>query len=295
MRRARLALASLAVLQPGAAALGAQSLGAQSLPAFDSIATRTAAASERFADRRVAVADGYRRVGTDFPGMGEHWLNPDVMMRGTIDVARPTLLIYAAINGKPTLLGVGFVAVTRGDSEPESLPGWPTAWHEHSGLLSDESGAGRHATPRAGTHVWVSHVWTELENPNGRYAPDNWSLPFARAGLHAPAAVDADAGRGLSLVVGGDEYLRAVLADAGLRTTVNADRVDRPIALARRAVDSMVASARPAGRFRDGDLALLRERWRSLHAELRAELGPAVDSLLAAPHAPHSMAHDGRP
>lgn len=290
MRRPLVALASVAVLHPAVATLGAQSLAA-----LDSIAARAAAASGRFTDRRIAVADGYRRVGTDFPGMGEHWLNPDVMMRGTIDVARPTLLIYATMNGKPTLLGVGFVAVTRGDSEPESLPGWPTAWHEHSGLLSDESGAGHHETPRAGTHIWVSHVWTGLENPNGRYAPDNWALPFARAGLRAPAVVDADAGRALSLVVGGDEYLRAVLADAGLRTTVNTDRVDRLIVLARRTVDSVVASARAAAEVREGDLALLRERWRSLHAELRAELGPAVDSLLATPHAPHAMAHDGRP
>lgn len=281
---------ALAVLQPAAATLGAQSLAS-----FDSIAARAAIESGRFADRRVAVAEGYRRVGTDFPGMGEHWLNPDVMMRGTIDAARPTLLIYATMNGQPTLLGVGFVAVTRGDSEPTSLPGWPAAWHEHSGLLSDESGAGRHNTPHRGTHVWVSHVWTELENPNGRYAPDNWALPFVRAGLRAPAAVDADAGRALSLVVGGDEYLGAVLADAGLRTTDNAGRVDRLIVRARRAVDSVAASARAAGDVRASDLALLRERWRSLHAELRAELGPAVDDVLATPHVPHAMAHDGRP
>ncbi|HEU4787914.1 MAG TPA: hypothetical protein VFS57_10905 [Gemmatimonadaceae bacterium] len=290
MRRPLFALASLAVLQPAAATLGAQSLAS-----FDSIAAHVAIESARFADRRLAVADGYRRVGTDFPGMGEHWLNPDVMMRGTIDAARPTLLIYATVNGKPMLLGVGFVAVTRGDSESTSLPGWPAAWHEHSGLLSDESGAGRHDTPSSGTHIWVSHVWTELENPNGRYAPDNWALPFARAGLRAPTGVDADAGRALSLVVGGDEYLRAVLADAGLRTTDNAGRVDHLIVLARRAVDSVVASARAAGDVRSSDLALLRERWQSLHAELRAELGPAVDSLLATPHARHATARDGRP
>jgi len=289
MRRPLVALA-LAVIQPAT-----NMLGAQSLASFDSIAARAAIESARFADRRVAVADGYRRVGTDFPGMGEHWLNPDVMMRGAIDAARPTLLIYATMNGKPTLLGVGFVAVTRGDSEPTSLPGWPTAWHEHSGLLSDESGAGRHDTPHGGTHVWVSHVWTELENPDGRYAPDNWALPFARAGLRAPAVVDADAGRALSLAVGGDEYLRAVLADGGLRTTDNADRIDRLIVLARRAVDSVVASARAAGEIRGSDVALLRERWRSLHARLGAELGPAVDTLLATPHARHAMPHGDRP
>ena len=289
MRRALVVLASLAI-QQGAAKM----LGAQSLAAFDSIATRAAIESARFADRRVAVAGGYRRVGTDFPGMGEHWLNPDVMMRGAIDVARPTLLIYATINGKPALLGVGFVAVTRGDSEPTSLPGWPTAWHEHSGLLSDESGAGRHEPPRTATHVWVSHVWTGLANPDGRYTPDNWALPFVRAGLRPTSGIDADAGRALSLAIGGDEYLRAVLADAGLRIGSNAARVDSAIVAARRRAEAVLLSAREAGQAREGEVVALRGSWESLRADLRATIGPAVEGVLISPHAHHAMPPDPR-
>ncbi|HSQ30319.1 MAG TPA: hypothetical protein VLN49_10740 [Gemmatimonadaceae bacterium] len=289
MRPVVLATVVLFAMQPAGAKLGAQSVAA-----FDSIAARAAAASARFADRRVAVADGYRRVGTDFPGMGEHWLNPDLLMHGSIDATRPSLLIYATVNGAPALLGVGFVAVTRGDSAPVSLPGWPTNWHEHSGLLSDESGGGaaRHEMARPTTHVWVSHVWTMLANPDGRYTPDNWALPFARAGLRAPPGVDADAGRALSLAVGGDDYLRAVLADAGLRSGRDSEGVDSAIAAARRRAEAVIRSARGAGDVSESDVVALRRSWQSLRGELRAALGPEVETVLAPAHAHHAMPHD---
>src|SRR5512141_722095 len=82
-------------------------------PRLDSLAEATAAATERFADRRVAAAEGYRRLGADFPGMGEHWLHPGALLSGAIDAKRPTILIYATIAGAPKLLGVGFVTTTR--------------------------------------------------------------------------------------------------------------------------------------------------------------------------------------
>src|SRR5262245_66523559 len=94
------------------------------------------------------------RVGADFPSMGEHWLNRSALLSRTVNPEQPTLLIYANIAGAPKLLGVGFVLVTRGDSTPVDAPGWPDAWHEHSGLLSDESGAVMQARQTTGdTHV----------------------------------------------------------------------------------------------------------------------------------------------
>src|SRR5262249_32158492 len=147
--------------------------------------------TERFTDRRVAVDEGYRRVGADFPGMGEHWINVGSLLGNRIDPARPALLTYAMIAGRPTLLGVGFVVVTNADSAPD-VPGWPTEWHEHSGLLADESGAAIEPTKTdSPTHVWVMHVWTALENPAGQLSADNWSLPFRRAGVAVPRPFDS--------------------------------------------------------------------------------------------------------
>jgi hypothetical protein len=240
----------------------------------------------RYADRRVAVADGYRRVGTDFPGMGEHWLHPGTLLSGAIDPARPTLLVYAGIAGRPTLLGVGFIALTRGDSAARGVPGWPEAWHEHSGLLADESGT-RPSRTGERTRVWVLHIWAVLENPDGPYAPDNWALPFARLGVPVPPGIDADAGRAAGLLVGGDAYLREVLTDARLREPSNAARVDSAISAARYESAQIVARLRNAELVTEGDAEALRHSWRALAASLRTVVGPPVEAYLAPPHPRH--------
>jgi hypothetical protein len=273
------------------------------MAALDSLAAATARETARYVDRRVAVADGYRRIGTDFPGMGEHWLHPGALLDGRLDPTRPTLLTYATLDGRPTLLGVGFVVTTAGTTAA-SVPGWPHVWHEHSGLLADESGAAPHdgapdATAVGGapagaarTRVWVLHAWTRLGNPAGPYAPDNWALPFVRAGLPAPTRTDVDAARACSLVVGGERYLRDVLTDAGLADSSHAAAIDATLAQARATVEPIVARARAAGSVSAAELTALGTTWRTMAAALERALGSKVRPLLAPPHAapPHATA-----
>lgn len=262
---------------------------------LDSLADETARRLPRFADRRAAIAAGYRRIGTDFPSMGEHWLHPGALLAQRIDPDRPTILAYADIDGTPTLLGAGYVITTRGD-ESARAPGWPTFWHEHSGLLSDESGAhvGASQESDSATHVWVLHVWTALPNPLGRYDSDNWALPFARAGIGPPATIDADVGRVFSLAVaGGDDYLRRVLTDAGLRTgdALSSDRaIDGAIAEARQVAVAVAERAGRAGVLSAHDDAQLRAAWGELARRLRATVGPAIEPFLVPPHTHHGDA-----
>jgi hypothetical protein len=252
---------------------------------LDSLISDASRETSRFADRGVAVADGYRRVGADFPGMGEHWVNVPMLLQNRIDPARPTLLTYADIAGRPTLLGIGFVIVTRGDTTPTSVPGWPTEWHEHSGLLSEESGAVI-GTPRrdSPTHVWIMHVWTRLQNPAGQLTADNWSLPFVRVGVVAPSSVDADVGRAASLTTGGDEFLRDALTDAGLRTPANAGVVDSAISAAKvRASAKLLPNA---------DAGALRDVWMELAMALERVLGPNAREIVRPAHSHgHEAAH----
>jgi hypothetical protein len=272
-----------------AAALMLSEPGPADRARLDSLADATAASTTRFADRRVAIAEGYRRIGTDFPSMGEHWVLPSALLGRQLDPARPTVLAYATIDGRATLIGTGFIITTRGSASAD-VPGWPTYWHEHSGALSDESGAhvGMSDPSPDATHVWVLHIWTALPNPLGRYDSDNWALPFARLGLSPPSDVDHDMGRALSLSVAeGDTYLRRILEDAGLRTEQNHVRVDAALETARAATAATAARVRLAGVVSPDDGQSLRASWQGLSVALREVLGPAVDPILAPPHRHH--------
>jgi hypothetical protein len=281
--------AIVALLLSAPALLGAQNARS----ALDSLGDATSIALTRYADRSAASAAGYRRIGPDFPGMGEHWLNPRVLLSGSLDPSQPTILIYADVAGAPRLLGAGFVTTTRGEARAAGVPGWPDAWHEHSGLLSDESGVSPGSRAPTTTRVWVLHVWSGLENPGGRYAPDNWALPFVRAGLGSPERADADAGRSVALASTGGDYLRDLLTDAGVRDSTNAPRIDAAIAAARLRSESVVARARtrPGAVASVDDVVALRAEWTSLEHSLRTIAGPAVTSLLAPPHPAAAREH----
>lgn len=257
--------------------------------ALDSLAMETARVTMRYTDRREAMSDGYRRIGTDFPGMGEHWLHSGALMTGNVDASRPTLLSYANLSGRATLVGVGFVVTTRSDSAAPDVPGWPDHWHEHSGLLGDESGAAV-GTPRGGerkanaTRVWVLHVWTALANPAGPYASDNWALPFARVGVASPMRVDYETGRAFSLAVGGRRYLEAVLTDSRLLHDRNTVGVRAALDAATIAAEQISTRVQATGVVSTVDTRELRDVWRVLADRLRVLCGPAVDVLLAPPH-----------
>jgi len=249
---------------------------------MDSIAFVVAQTAAQFADRRRAMAAGYRRVGGDFPSMGEHWINMEHFEADSIDPNHPSFLTYATINAVPQLLGVGFIATTVGTDTPTGLPGWPSLWHEHSGLLAEES-AGAHAPSQSATHVWVLHIWTVLPNPGGRYSADNWALPFARAGLTPPGNVSAEAGRALSLVVGGDEFLKGVLRDSHPMSHAAATGADDAIEGARQRV-AIVAQATSEGLVSAAQVSELQSIWSQLSVSLESRLGVHVASVLSPSH-----------
>lgn len=264
----------------------------------DSLVRAAQHSSARFRDRRGAMAEGYRRIGADFPGMGEHWVNPVALLQDVIDPERPSFLTYVSMDGEPRLMGVGYITTTTPTDTGPKVPSLAEYWHEHSGLLDEESGArpvdaGTHASTRSGSRVWVLHVWTSLQNPDGPFAPDNWSLPFARVGLVPPATADADAARAIGLAgpERGDEFLRAVLSDAGLRTAATAAATDSIISRARTRAHT-IARRLPRGSLVDAEsVAELRVVWREMSASLEHLLGGHTAALLAPPHRPRAHRH----
>lgn len=172
--------------------------------------------TERYRDRNVAIAAGFRRLGRDFPSMGEHWAHPGKVIVGRFDVADPAMLTYATIDGKPVLLGVVYAIPLEDGQQPPPLPGGAKAWHEHNGTVDEESFLPEHGGDHSpngggGTRLAILHVWTLLPNPAGHFAAENWALPFARLHLETPPAIPEAAARALSLASGSGDFYANLL------------------------------------------------------------------------------------
>ena len=263
------------------------------------------AGSARYRSADAAVADGFKRVGTEFPFMGEHWVNLPRVLENSFDASRPSVLIYVnGVKGRE-LAGVGYTALLAAGEKPPVSPAPASAWHEHNGSVVDESLPGLHhdgghegrhgighdggqsgghkndngdnggnggngGTPD-GLRLAVMHAWAWTENPAGPFVTDNAALPFARAGIPG-RAMSAPALRGLTLVQDSAGYYFQTLRTS-LRTSESEDhRLARAIAEAR-------AAAAP------DDAALERAwsaRWSAIDRELpgrRVELARVRSAL----------------
>ena len=223
------------------------------------------AGSVRYRDLDSAIADGFRLVGGDFPGMGEHWVHAGRLMTGMVDPSRPAILSYATIHGRPALVGVAY-ALPLGAGDP--LPSTPrNAWHAHSGSVDEASFLPRHAGHSAenpGARIAVLHAWVWLDNPDGPFATDNPALPFARAGL-APKSASAPALRALALAYGGVPFYAAAVD----RASEPGDTSGRSVM---RLLEAAAARARAAVATRTADLpdTELATIWGDLWEEIAA-------------------------
>ncbi len=167
-------------------------------------------ATERFTDRSVAIAAGYRRIGMDFPSMGQHWVNPRLLVEGTFDVAVPTMLTYIEIDGRPVLSGLVYAVPINAGGSPPAMFGPTAIWHEHGGSIDEESLVpDHHGSPGVAgdeTRLAVLHAWLRTPNPDGVFATENWALPFIRLGFAVPKRFSHAAARALSLTAGSDRY-----------------------------------------------------------------------------------------
>jgi len=241
---------------------------------LDNFMSAARAGTQRYQSPARAAADGFRRVGTEFPFMGEHWVNLARVLENRFDAASPSVLTYVTGPRGPVLAGVGYGALLRpGESVPAG-PAPASAWHEHSGAIADESlpvhgpGASHHGGNAAGASTdslrfMVLHAWVWTENPDGMFVTDNKALPLTRLGARAVLA--ADALRGLTLAQDSAGYYVEMLRTS-LRASETESRVLEGIVAERRAL------ARRGVRTDALDTALLRDAWAGLWRELERAL-----------------------
>jgi hypothetical protein len=280
-------LAATAALHPQAA-LGQTSAGAvktvlsgdvQATPpasdaVIDSLLTVARKASDAFSDRNAAIAAGYRRVGMDFPSMGEHWVNARLLFEGIFDAARPAILTYTIVKGSPVLLGVVYAVPLSPGQKPPAAFGPNAIWHEHNGSLEEESLLPEHhsmPTVVSGTRVAVLHAWVRAANPDGVFAAENWTLPFIRQGLAVPAAFPKGAARALSLLSAGERYFREMAGDTASEAAGVA--LERCGAVTRNVVSRAQANGQV---LHQADLEELNRAWTAAVLEVRQAAGPHV-------------------
>ena len=244
---------------------------------------RVRAATARYRDRDQAVLDGYRPIGGDFPGMGDHWIDVRTLFSGTFTPEQPPILEYVTIDGRPTLIGVAYALPLLAGEMPPTLPG-NVAWHSHVGTVEDESDLLSQAMESHGSmhgaRLAMIHVWAWLPNPGGAFHAENWALPFVRAGL-APPAMDpgAVAGRVVSLVSGGDAFYERVFLSVAGATGSDSVAVHRALATARISAAAWVARNRRA----DADHEVVDELprvWAVMWETLDASLGSSARARL---------------
>lgn len=272
MRRALVALLAWS-------AAGAQ--GADTaLAAVERFTGRARAATERFKDLDVAVTEHYGKVGPDFPAMGEHWVNAELIMRGEFDAARPAILTYTSISGKPTLTGVVYALALKRGEKPPMLP-WAAGWHDHVGSIDEESllfGHDHHSDDDM--RLVVMHAWIWQTNPAGMFATDNWALPFARVGVKHPVPAPEGAARAIALLSGSASYFSQLFARAGALDEQDEKRVNDALALHREAVEQWWSHRSSSSELTRVELAELSARWERLSNDVQSAVSLAAAARL---------------
>ena len=234
---------------------------------------------EAFRDRSAAVAAGYRRVGMDFPSMGEHWLNTSLLFLGRFDIAKPAMLSYATIEGRPVLTGVVYALLLKPGELPPPVLGGRGVWHDHSGTLDAESALPVHHGGMSDTSAMrfvVLHAWVGIPNPAGLFEADNWALPYARAGIPIPDPVSIGAARALSLLGGAKAYYIALAEAEGAKPDAVAPALDSCARVAAPIAERM----RVNGSSAPADVAALEDAWRTALNSIAMVSGTSVAARL---------------
>jgi hypothetical protein len=247
----------------------------------EDLVERLANGTLRFRDRAVAEAEGYRPLGPDFPGMGEHWVQPGRVLAGGLDPSRPPILTYVELAGRVTLVGAAFAHFLDPSVEAPSLFHGAASWGRHQ--ADEEVLLLTHQPFGQGDATWlqraaIAHAWL-LENPRGPTEQNNWRLPFLRLGLEAPAGAPVEAARGLSLLAG-EGYYAKLFDFAGWLDQRERVVVAETLAIHAARVQRWVFRALEVGVGQTDELG---EVWRSLWQALESELAPEAWERISEP------------
>lgn len=240
--------------------------------------------TEKYRDQAAAIRDGYRRIGRDFPAMGEHWIRINLVFDGRFDPSRPEVLNYVVVDGRPRLLGVGYAVPLLADESAPSGPAGANAWHDHFRTIEDETvlphphhGGG---SGQDGPRLAMMHAWIWSPNSEGVFAADNWALPYLRLGLAPADNAPPSVAKALSLASGGRSYFEMSIDAATEGVSMETGRVKAAFDRAQAAVKAFVRQM-PGKEIRGPEISTLESIWMEMWIEIDRALGPAARQRLA--------------
>jgi hypothetical protein len=239
--------------------------------------TRARIATEKYQNQSTAILDGYRPIGSDFPGMGVHWVRIGLLFDSTIEAEHPEFLIYISVSGIPKLVGVAYaIPLLPGESAPD-VPAGKEAWHDHFRSIEDETIVPQHhhhiETAENEPRLTMLHAWIWVPNPDGVYAADNWAIPYIRFGLTPPADATTSMALALSLLSGGVEYFSMMIDAAASPNSKQRKRINSAFDRARSDIERTV---------RENNLYKLTAIWNELWKTIGDSIGSQAKDRLQA-------------
>jgi len=224
-------------------------------------------ATEKYQDQSAAILDGYRPIGSDFPGMGVHWVRIGILFDGKIEAEHPEFLTYISIEGTPRLAGIAYAMPLLPEEQPPDFPAGREAWHDHLRSIDEETIVPHHQHPGTADdkpRLAMLHAWIWMPNPDGIYAADNWTLPFVRLGLNPDAGASRAQALALTLTSDGIDYFSMIVDAGSSLSKKQRTKIDQAFESARKGV---------LGCIHKQDLASLDEVWDQLWNTIRSVVG----------------------
>ena len=152
---------------------------------------RARQATAKYKDIHLAEADGYQQLGTEFPGMGIHFVR--TLEVKNFEIENPPILLYhhdPSAPGGYSLVGVGYLwnAPEGPDGQPVNPP-FPKSlahWHRHDNIcmlagLDNPHGLNESQCREKGGHFvaqtqWLVHAWIWQDNSAGVFTSQNPTL-----------------------------------------------------------------------------------------------------------------------
>jgi hypothetical protein len=257
-----------------------QAAAAQSPEDFAAAARR---GTERFRVLTDAIAEGYHALGPESPAMGQHWVQTQLLLKGSVVPERPPILTYATIGGRPVLVGVAYaLPLAPGQADPDP-PVRGSAWHAHAASLAVEAHMVRHephGSHGKGDRLAVLHAWIWTTNPEGVYEPDNWALPYARLGIPVPTRLNRDVARALSLAAGDSTFFMVQLRLLTGGGPADSAATISEVRAASRELAAWWTKRNVAGALAPEEEAPLAARWRGMIGAIEARVSPRARERL---------------